>query len=210
MLLAVASRRARRWIRQSESVHGATQANSSWWSAFAVSSNDPPYFSFHCSGSFEVSGDPAGPASAGQAVDAWVSAPTGITIAGASATGSVYNLNDGSGWVGGSMFYGGGTAWVNGATSMMDSGLASPYWGRHGGMRRYLHRCRADLPHFDLPDRQRNHGPKSHPDGIDQPLGADASRGMDLEPSRRPVASDRSSRRILPACAACRRIWGAT
>jgi len=102
---------------------------SSWCGAFAVSSNDPPYFSFHCSGSFEVSGDPAGPASAGQAVDAWVSAPTGITIAGASATGSVYNLNDGSGWVGGSMFYGGGTSWVNGATSMVDSGLASPYWG---------------------------------------------------------------------------------
>ena len=100
-----------------------------WCSAFAVSSNDPPYFSFHCSGNFEVSGDPMGSASAGQAVDAWVSAPTGITITGASATGSVYNLNDGSGWVGGSMFYGGGTAWVNGTTSMIDSGLSSPYWG---------------------------------------------------------------------------------
>jgi hypothetical protein len=97
--------------------------------AFAASSNDPPYFAFHCSGTFEVVGDPMGSASAGQAVSAWVNAPPGITITGASATGSVYNLNDGSGWGGGSLFYGGGTPWVNGATSMVDSGLASPYWG---------------------------------------------------------------------------------
>jgi hypothetical protein len=96
---------------------------------FQVSSNDLPYLSFHCSGILEISGDPSGSASAGQAVNAWVNAPPGIMITGASAAGSVYNLNNGSGWVGGSFFSGGGTAWASGTTSMIDSGLASPYWG---------------------------------------------------------------------------------
>jgi hypothetical protein len=86
-------------------------------------------FSFKCDPSFEVSGDPAGSTSTGYAIDAWVNAPTGITITGASSIGSAFNLNNGSGWVGGSFFSGGGTSWPYGATSMTDPSFASPYWG---------------------------------------------------------------------------------
>ncbi len=97
--------------------------------SFIVEDNDAPYFSFHCSGAFVIRGDPSGSASAGQLVSAQIDAPPGITIAGASSAGSVFNLNNGSGWVGGSFFGGGGSAWLSGTTSLNDPSFSSPYWG---------------------------------------------------------------------------------
>jgi hypothetical protein len=69
-----------------------------------------------------------GSACCGQAVSAWVNAPAGITITGASSTGTVSNLNNGTGWVGGSFFSGGGTPWLSGG-SLSDPTFSSPYWG---------------------------------------------------------------------------------
>ena len=97
--------------------------------AFLVSNNDPPYFSFQCSSAFVLRGDPSGHAAGGAYVSAQVNAPPGITITGATSIGSVFNLNNGTGWVGGSFFAGGGSAW-NAVTSILsDPPFASSYWG---------------------------------------------------------------------------------
>jgi hypothetical protein len=93
---------------------------------FVVSSN-AAYFTFHCSYIFELDGDPLGPAAGGSYVVAQINAPSGITITGATATGSVFYSS--AGWYGNSYFYGGGTAWQNGQTVMTDPGFASSYWG---------------------------------------------------------------------------------
>src|ERR1700733_11813617 len=93
-----------------------------------VSGSNDPYFAFDCGGEFEVSGDPTGDAAGGDYAAARVDAPPGITITSASTTGNVYYSNA-SGWAGNSYFYGGGTAWGNGQTSMSDPAFSSNYWG---------------------------------------------------------------------------------
>ena len=93
---------------------------------FVVSSN-APYFTFHCSGTFQLDGDPLGPAAGGSLVEAYITAPAGITITAATVTGSVFY--SGAGWGGGSIFNGGGTPWANGWTTMTDPAFASQYWG---------------------------------------------------------------------------------
>ena len=88
------------------------------YGAFIVGDNDPPYFSFQCSGSFVLRGDPSGSATAGQQVWARVDAPAGITITGASAIGFVQSF--GTGWVEDTFYSGGDTEWPS------TSGLADP------------------------------------------------------------------------------------
>ena len=96
---------------------------------FLVSNNDPPYFSFQCSSAFVLRGDPLGQAPGGAYVSAQVNAPPGITITGATSNGSVFNLNNGTGWVGGSFFAGGGSAWSAVTSILSDPPFASSYWG---------------------------------------------------------------------------------
>ncbi len=61
-------------------------------------------------------------------VQAQINAPPGITLTTASAEGSLWNVNNGSGWVGGSFFNNGGTHWVPGG-SLDDPPFTSSYWG---------------------------------------------------------------------------------
>ena len=96
------------------------------YGAFIVGDNDPPYFSFQCSGEFVLRGDPSGSATAGQQVWAQVDAPAGITITGASAIGLVQSF--GAGWVEDSFYSGGDTEWPS-TSGMVDPAFASPYWG---------------------------------------------------------------------------------
>ena len=74
-------------------------------------------------------GDPSGHAAGGAYVSAQVNAPPGITITGATSNGSVFNLNNGTGWVGGSFFAGGGSAWSAVTSILSDPPFASSYWG---------------------------------------------------------------------------------
>ena len=104
----------------------ATSCRSGPSGPFVVTSNQP-YFTFRCLSRFQLDGDPLGPAALGSYVTAQVNAPSGITITGATATGSVFYSS--AGWAGNSYFQGGGTAWQNGQTVMTDAGLASAYWG---------------------------------------------------------------------------------
>jgi hypothetical protein len=104
----------------------ATSCGSGQLDPFLVSSN-APYFTFRCSGMFGLVGDPLGPAGGGSYAAAQMNAPPGIIITGATATGSVYY--SGAGWYGNSYFYGGGTAWQNGQTAMVDPAFGSTYWG---------------------------------------------------------------------------------
>ena len=104
----------------------ATSCRSGPSGPFVVTSNQP-YFTFHCSSTFQLDGDPLGPAAGGSYVTAQINAPSGITITGATATGSVSYSS--AGWAGNSYFSGGGSAWQNGQTVMTDPAFASPYWG---------------------------------------------------------------------------------
>lgn len=96
------------------------------WGQFAVASN-ATNFTFRCSGTFALDGDPVGSALGGSFAVAQINAPPGITITSAIATGSVFYSS--AGWAGGSYFAGGGSTWQNGSTTMTDPAFASPYWG---------------------------------------------------------------------------------
>ena len=57
-------------------------------------------------------------------------APPGITIDTALAEGSIYNLNNGRGWGGGSYCGSGcGSEWHSGDTTELDRNIDSNYWG---------------------------------------------------------------------------------
>ena len=98
------------------------------YGAWAVTTDDAPYFKFACSGAFIASGDPAGTACCGATVDALIYAPPGVVLTNAVSFGSVFNLNNGSGWVGGSYFNNGGTSWT-GSGSLTDPPFTSNFWG---------------------------------------------------------------------------------
>jgi hypothetical protein len=97
---------------------------------FDVTSNYPAYFHFGCSGAFEVRGDPPGSACCNQYVGAQINAPPGFVLTGAESVGTVTNLNNGSGWTGGSFFNNGGSHWSSGSNQILgDPPFTSSYWG---------------------------------------------------------------------------------
>jgi hypothetical protein len=105
----------------------STWCNPAPYGSFAVTATGTG-MTFRCSGVFGLRADPAPPACCNDSVQATLFAPPGLTITGASALGALTNLNNGSGWVGGSFFENGGSYWPPN-TPLIDPPFASSYWG---------------------------------------------------------------------------------
>ena len=88
---------------------------------------DPP-----CSGvplGFDAGGA-GGSMPAGARIGIQTDAPPGVAITSAVVSPyEIYNLNNNTGWGGGSYYAGGGSQWRSGDPSESDSGFSSSYWG---------------------------------------------------------------------------------